>query len=169
MKISFRILFISVCFIIYTSCAGDGSKNPIHGDWELIAWNVGIPFDLNNDVAPSLNLLDKTTCDVNETLTFDKNGTVTSDNTFSPEITISLKDSTSDVYFFKEICADGSIGFSTSYTQVNNQSVELNGATGTVESQKLTLVYTDAVKIYNEALTEVIDSKNLTLVYAKKK
>lgn len=169
MKITFRVLFIAICFIIYSSCTKDKDKNPVHGRWELIGWNVGVPFDLNNEISPSLNLLDKTTCNVNETLTFDRNGTVTADDTFNPEITISLKDGTSDVYLFSETCAEGSIGFSTSYTQVNNQNVELNGATGTVASQKLTLVYKDAVNIYNEALTDVVDSKDLTLIYVKKK
>lgn len=168
MKITFRLLFLSVCFIICSSCSKDGDKNPVVGNWELIAWTVNIPFDLDNDLDPSLNFLDKTACNVNETLSFDHKGNVTSKDTFNPEITIRLKEGTSDVYFVEEICAEGSIGLSTSYVQIDNQKIELNGAIGIVASQKLTLVYADAIKIYNETLTEVIESKDLTLVYLKK-
>lgn len=168
MKITFRLLFYSFCFIICSSCSNDDAKHPVIGDWELIIWTVDIPFDLENDLVPTSNFLDTTACSVNEILTFDNNGIVTSDDTFNPEITISLKDGTSDVYFVNEVCAEGIIGFSTSFIQVNNQNVELNGAVGIVTSEKLTLVYKDAIEIYNEALTEVIESKDLTLVYMKK-
>ena len=169
MNITFRLLFLSIWIIIFTSCNNDDDKNHILGNWELMSWTAEIPFDLHNDKAPSLNLLDKTSCRVNETLTFDKNGVVSSDDTFNPKITISLKGGTSDVYFVEEICAEGSIGFSTSYVKDNNQNIEFNNAVGNVESNKLTLVYDDAIKIYNEELTEVIDRKDLTLVYRKKK
>ena len=168
MKITLRLLFFSFCFIICLSCSKDNVENPVIGNWELTTWTVDIPFDLDNDMASSTNFLDKTACNVNETLSFDDNGNVSSSDTFNPEITIRLKDGTSDVYFVNEVCAEGSIGFSTSYIQVNNQNVELNGAVGIVANKKLTLVYVNAVKIYNEALTEVIATKDLTLVYMKK-
>ncbi len=168
MKINLRLLFISVCFLVSLSCSNDDFTNPVIGHWELVTWSVDIPFELDNDMISSSNYLDKTACNVNETLTFDKNGTVTSRDTFNPEITISLKEDTSDIYIVEEICAEGSIGFSTSYAQVNNQNIELNGAVGLVETKKLTLVYPNAIKIYNEALTDVIENKNLTLVYLRK-
>ena len=168
MKITFRLLFLSLFFLTLLSCSQDEDKRPIIGTWKLVTWTVDIPFDLDNDNLTSSNFLDKTACNVNETLSFDDNGNVSSSDTFNPEITIRLKDGTSDVYFVNEVCAEGSIGFSTSYIQVNNQNVELNGAVGIVANKILTLVYVNAVKIYNEALTEVIATKDLTLVYMKK-
>ena len=168
MTITFRILFISIFFLICASCSSDQSKNPVVGNWKLVMWTVGIPLNLGNEQVSSLNLLDQTACNVNETLSFDNNGIATSNNTFNPEITIRLKTGTSDVYFVEEICDEGSIGFSTSYVQIDNQNIELNGALGMVEDNRLTLIYADAIKIFNEDLTEVIESKDLTLIYAKK-
>ncbi|MEO5789469.1 MAG: hypothetical protein ACOH2D_09390 [Gelidibacter sp.] len=168
MNITFRLLFLSVCFFICASCSKEDDKYPVVGDWELIMWTVGIPFDLGNNQVHSLNFLDKTACNVNETLNFNHKGIVTSSNTFNPEITIRLKEDTSDVYFVEEICDEGTIGFSTSYLQVDKLNIELNNAVGMVERNKLTLVYANAIKIYNEVFTEVIESKDLTLVYRKK-
>lgn len=168
MKITLRLLLISVCFIICSSCSKDEVKAPVVGVWELVGWTVDIPFELDDNIISSSNFLDKTVCEVNEILVFDSNGNVTSHDTFSPKITISLKDGTSDVYFVEEVCAEGSIGFSTSYLQVDHQSIELNGATGFFTAKELNLVYSNAVEIYNEARTEVIENKNLTLTYLKR-
>lgn len=169
MKITFRLLFLSICLIISSSCSNDDDKKPVVGNWKLTTWTVDIMFDLDDDIAPSSNFLNKTICNVNETLTFDKNGIVTSNESFNSDVTISLKDGTADGYIIKEVCSEGSVGFATSYNQVDKHKVELNGAVGIVENQKLTLVYADAVKIYNEALSQVIDTKDLTLVYVKKR
>ena len=168
MKIILRLLFLSTCFTLILSCSKDDPKNPVVGNWKLLTWTVDIPFNLDNNEVSSLNFLDKTACSVNETLTFDKNGIATSHDTFNPEDTIRLKDGTSDVYFIEEICAEGSIGFSTEYTKVSEQHIELNGVVGVLQDERLTFVYVNAIKIYNEALTEVIQSKDLTLVYTKK-
>lgn len=168
MTILSRLLALSFGFIIFSSCSNQDDKNAMVGNWKLIAWTVGIPFDLDAEVTPSSNFLDKTACKVNEILTFSINGIVTSNDTFNPEITIRLKDGSSNIYLVKEMCAEGSIGFSTSYDTVDKNHIELNGAVGIVKSNKLTLVYIDAFKVYNEALTEVIDHKDLTLVYVKK-
>lgn len=167
MKIIFRLLFISVCFIISFGCSKDSNKKPIVGTWELVSWMVDIPLEVENDLISNSNYLERTTCEVNETLTFDDFGNVTSDNTFSPKITISLKDDTSG-YIIDEVCTEGKIGFSTEYLQIDDRKIELNGATGVLADKQLTLVYTNAIKIYNASLTEVIDNKDLTLIYVKK-
>lgn len=168
MKIILRLLCLSIVFFIITSCSKDDVKDPVLGTWELTTWTVDISFDLDNDMVSSPNFLDKTACPVNETLSFESNGILTADDTFNPEITISLKDDTSDVYYVDEICADGQIGFSASFVQVDSQRVEFNNTIGVLANKKLTIVYENAVKIYNESLTEVIENKDLTLVYTKK-
>ena len=168
MKITFRLLLISSAFFIITSCSKDDDKHRILGTWKLTTWTVDIPFDLDNDMVSSSNFLDKTACAVSETLIFDNNGIVTANDTFNPEIIISLKDDTSGVYDVEEICAEGTIGFSVSYVKVNSQSVEFNNTVAVLSDKRLTIVYENAVKIYNESLTEVIEKKDLTLVYSKK-
>lgn len=168
MKIIFRLLFITACFILSSGCSDNNNKNPIVGTWELVSWTVDIPFEIENKVTTNLNFLEKTTCKVNETLTFDHLGNVTSEDTFSPKITIRLKDDLSNNYIIDEICAEGIIGFSTEYLQIDDKNIEFNGAEGVFTARELTLVYANAIKIYNEALTEIIDNKDLTLVYSKK-
>lgn len=168
MKKSLCLLFLSVCFFVCSACSKDDVKNPIIGNWKLTAWSIEIPFNLNNDATFSTNLLDETTCEVNEILRFDTNGLVTSNDTFNPELKVRLKDGTSDVYMITETCAEGAIGFATEYNQVNDQSIGFNGVVAVVTGSKLTVVYEGAIKVYNEALTEIIATKDLTLVYEKK-
>ncbi|WP_027124790.1 hypothetical protein [Gelidibacter mesophilus] len=167
MKISVHLLFLSFCFLLCSGCSDKEVASPVIGSWKLTTWTVGIPMDLKNHSVYSTNLLDQTTCHVNEVLSFDSNGTITSADTFNPEITISLKDGTSDDYIVKEMCADGSIGFTADYMAVDDDKVEFNNVMGILENEKLTVVYESAVKIYNEGLTEIIDLKDLTLVYEK--
>ena len=149
-----------------SSCSNNDDKSAVIGTWKLVTWTADVPFDFDSKMTS--NFLDKTACNVNETLAFDKKGIVTSNDTFNPEITISLKDGTSDVYFVEEICGEGSISFATSYTLVDKMTIGINGALGSVENKELTFVYSGGIKIYNEALTDVIDLKDLTLIYLKK-
>jgi hypothetical protein len=168
MKRSLCLLFLSVCFVVSSACSKDDVKNPIIGNWKLTSWSIKIPLDLNSDATFSTNLLDETICEVNEILSFDKNGIVTSSDTFNPELKVRLKNGTSDVYMITETCAEGSVGFATEYEQINDQRVGFNGVFAVVTGTKLTVVYKDAVMVYNEALTEVVATKDLTLVYEKR-
>ncbi|MBJ7881806.1 hypothetical protein [Gelidibacter salicanalis] len=167
MRKSLCLLCFSICIFVCSACSTDDINNPILGSWKLTSWSIAIPFDLNSDAKFNTNLLDETNCEVNEVLSFDTHSLVASKNTFNPELTVSLKDGTSDKYIIKESCAEGAIGFATEYTQINAQSVSFNGAAGSVTVSTLTMVYKDAIKVYNEALTEVLETKDLTLVYEK--
>ncbi|WP_323027350.1 hypothetical protein [Gelidibacter japonicus] len=168
MKTSIRLLFFTFTFFILLSSSKQVVKNPLIGGWELTTWTVGIPIQLKDSKHFTTNLLDQTSCNVNEILSFDKDGIVISEDTFSPQIIIRLKDGTSDVYLVEEICAEGRIGYATDYSYDSNGNVEFNSIVGVVANKQLTVIYKDAIKIYNEALTEVIENKDLTLVYRKK-
>lgn len=168
MKTSLRLLFISLSFILFLSISKEDVNDPLFGGWQLTTWTVGIPIDLNDTMQFTTNLLDQTSCEVNEVLSFDNNGIVTSEDTFSPQITVRLKDGASDEYLVEEVCAEGVIGYATDYLQDANGEVHFNNILGVVVNNQLTVIYKNAVKIYNEALTEVIESKDLTLVYTKK-
>lgn len=152
---------------MFSGCSDKEVTHPVIGSWNLTTWTVGIPLDLKNHSVYSTNLLDQTACKVNEILSFNTSGTVISEDTFNPKITISLKDGSSDDYIVEEICSEGSIGFTADYIAVDDNKVEFNNVMGILESNKLTFVYENMVKIYNDAQTEVIDSKDLTLVYEK--
>lgn len=134
----------------------------------MTTWTVGIPIDLKDTMQFSTNLIDQTSCDVNEILSFDSNGIVTSEDTFSPRITIRLKETAADEYMLEEICAEGVIGYATDYSHEASGEVQFNNTVGVVVNNQLTVVYKNAVKVYNETLTEVVESKDLTLVYTKK-
>lgn len=167
MKKSLGLLFFSVSVLVCSACSEAGVKHPVIGSWKLISWSTEIPIDLNSDGIFSTNLLDETSCKANEILTFDKERLVISNNTFNPDITVSLKDGASDKYSIKETCAEGSIGFATEYTQINDQSVRFNNTVAGVYGSKLTIVYKNTVKVYNKALTEVVATRDVTLVYEK--
>lgn len=168
MKSSFCLLFLAITFIVLSSISTNEVKNPLIGGWELTNWTVGLPVNLIDTNEFTTNLLDQTSCDVKEVLTFDNNGIVTSENTFGPKITIRLKEGTSDVFMFEEICGEGQIGYAAQYVGDSNGNVQFNNIVGVVVDRQLTVIYKDAIKIYNETLTEVVESKDLTLVYTKK-
>ena len=170
----FSVLSLVFVFIVSTSCFKDQddlsniNDFSVLGTWELTTWTLQIPIDLNDDAISSINLLDEALCDNNETLTFDTNGTVSSDMSYNPQVTISLTNGTTNNYVFGVLCdTDGSIGTFGTYTQ-NNNIITLFETTATINGNQLTIVYEDAIDIYNEDLTEVVETKDLTLVYTKK-
>lgn len=164
---------LTLCLIVFIaflfSCSeDDANDDSVVGTWELTTWTIEIPIDLNSDTLTSTNLLDEAICDNNERLIFDANGTVSSNATYNPQITVSLIDGTTDVYIFNVVCdMEGIIGTAGEYSQ-NNNSVTLFDKTAVITGNQLTIVYEDAIDIYNEELTEVMITKNLTLVYTKK-
>ncbi|MBA6151274.1 hypothetical protein [Gelidibacter maritimus] len=168
MKTSIRLLLYTFSIIFFLSVSKPTDNSPLVGAWELTTWTVGIPMALNDNTQLTTNLLDQTACDVNEILTFDNKAIVISQDSFSPDITIRLKEGTTDVYIVEETCAEGVIGYATDYSQDANGDVQFNGTVGVLSNNQLTVIYKNAIKIYNEALTEVIESRDLTLIYTKK-
>ncbi|OEK07622.1 hypothetical protein A8C32_17655 [Flavivirga aquatica] len=160
--------FLTICALcislIWVSCSSEDDN--IIGVWKLTTWSVDIPVDLNKDGATTTNLLDEVTCVNNETLVFDKRGIVASNETFNPEIDIVLLDKTDNEYFFNVICPEGVIGTASSYTKEGDR-VMINDRMASLNGNKLIRVFKNAHKIYNEDLTEVIATKDLTLIYTK--
>lgn len=151
------------------SCSKDDSNEvTVIGTWELTTWTVNIPVDLNNDTVKSTNLLDESVCENNELLIFETNGTVLSNNTFNPSVVISQLNSNRDVYLFDVQCdLDGSIGLAGTFSQ-NENNIMLFNTTAVIVGNQLTVTFQDAVDIYNEDLTEILSSKDLILIYARK-
>ncbi|WP_132218522.1 hypothetical protein [Mariniflexile fucanivorans] len=159
-----RIILALVLFtLVFVSCSSDS----VNGVWVLTEWNVNNGFDINNDGIINTNILNEIECVNNETLVFDSKGVVTSNNTFNPSIDIVLVNGTSNNYVFNVECdEEGVISFATTYT-INGNEVLISDRVATVNGNKLSRVFVDAIKIYNEDLTEIIASKDLTLVYTK--
>ncbi|GAA3654056.1 hypothetical protein [Flavivirga jejuensis] len=163
-------LFYILCFVlVFTSCSSDDNDGvSIIGVWELTAWDVMDGFDINNDGTASTNIIDEIECTNNETLIFEDNGVMSSNETYNPDINIALLEGTTDEYMFNVSCDEqGIIGFATSYSQTNN-TVIFNDIEFTVIDNQLFRVIKESVKIYNEDFTEVVATKDLKLVYTKR-
>ncbi|TXE10679.1 hypothetical protein ES711_01870 [Gelidibacter salicanalis] len=167
MKKSLFLLCLIGSFFLFSGCSDDDVRNPVVGNWVLKSWSIQIPVDLNGDGVYSTNLLKETRCAVREILSFDTNGIVASTHTFNPELQIALKEDTSDEYFVDEICAEGILGFAAEYDQIGEESISYNDNIGTVRVNRLSLVFKNAIKIYNADFTKVIETKDLFVIYQK--
>lgn len=168
-------LLLSLCCAIllvsFTSCSTDDTQDSndssIVGVWTLNAWNIEDGLDMNNDGITSTNLLDEIDCSRNETLFFDKNGVVSLNTTFNPDLNISLLNSETNTYNFDITCdTDGIVSLATEYT-IENSMITIGESVAEIEGGQIFLVFEDRIKIYNEDFTQVIETKDLTLVYNK--
>ncbi|MEJ2112847.1 MAG: hypothetical protein P8X62_03775 [Flavobacteriaceae bacterium] len=160
-------LIILIAILFLTSCTAEDIDDNINviGAWKLTTWTIDVPVDLNNDTIFSMNLLDEVSCDNNEILIFDTKGIVSSNHTFNPNIDIALI--SNEKYIFNVECGVGTIGFATSYAQIDYNTVQFNSIESTINGNKLSTVYKNAIKIYNEDFSEVVEIKDLTLIYTK--
>jgi hypothetical protein len=162
---------MALLLVCITSCSSDdmqdSNNSSILGVWQLTAWNVEEGFDFNEDGTENTNLLNEIDCSRNETLIFDNNGVVSLNTTFNPDIDIALKDGSSNTYIFNVTCdTEGVISLATSY-QLKDSSVFIGEFKASFMDNQITLVFKERIKIYNENFTEVIDRRDLTLVYTK--
>jgi hypothetical protein len=154
--------------MLSTSCSKDDEEvndSSVVGTWKLTGYDIGFSADINNDGTKDFNILNEIDCVVNEELVFKTNGTVISKDSFHHIIDISKSDP-SGAYVFNVECSEGYISFATSYIQTNNM-VEFNDVVSIISNGQFTRVFENAVEIYNEDFTEIVDIKNLTLTYTK--
>ena len=162
------IVFLCFSLLLFTSCYQDADDDlTVEGVWKLTAYNVADGFDLNNDGLANVNLLDELSCSNNETLVFQSNGIVTSNQTFNPAIQISLVMGTPDTYFFNVSCDDvGIIGLAAQFT-LKGRLILIDDRPATLAGNTLTRIFNDALKVYNQDFTQVVATKDITLVYTK--
>jgi len=162
-----RILITIISAILFVSCSNETIDMSAVGTWKLTGYNVANGFDLNNDGIKSLNLLNEFECENHETLTFELNGVVSSDKTFNPEVDVILLNEATNEYTFNVVCdLEGVIGFASNYSQ-NGEIVTYNNKNAVIKGNELSVVFENAIKIYNSDLTQIVDTENLTLVYTK--
>lgn len=166
-------LLLNLCIVLllvsFTSCSTDDELDnfDIIGVWELTAWNVNGGFDFNDDGIISTNLLNEIECSRNETLFFDNKGFVSLNTTFNPDIDIALLNEETSEYSFNVTCdTEGVISLATSYI-VDNNLVMFGDHEFLVDGNQISITYKDRIEIYNEDLTQVVATKDLTLVYNK--
>lgn len=160
-----NILSFVFLFMLFTGFSCNDDANPILGDWVLSSWSIGVQMDVNNDKVTSQNLIDEATCDNQEVLSVKVNKTIGAVNTFSPTVKVSKINS---VYKFNVQCANGGLGFASSYKQVDNKLKLDDGSEFLIQNQNLVRVFKDAITVYNEDFSQVIETKDLTLIYTKK-
>jgi hypothetical protein len=164
-------LMVMLWLVGFTSCSSDDNQvsnsNPLIGVWHLTAWNVEGGFDINNDGTVSSNLLNEIDCARNETLFFDDNGVVSLNTTFNPDLEIVLLNPEMNLYSFEVGCdTEGVISLATSYTR--SESVIYMGETEAFyDGNEITIVFEDRLNVYNSDFTEIVETKDLTLVYKK--
>jgi len=162
-----RIIAVLILILLAFSCSSDADDNVIDGVWMLTEWNITDGFDINKDGIVNTNILNELACENKETLVFESTGVVSSNHTFNPSIVIALVNGTSSNYIFDVTCDDDEIiSFATTF-KVQGSLVLINDSIATANRNTLTRVFLDAIKIYNEDFTEVVATKDLTLVYKK--
>jgi hypothetical protein len=160
-------LLLALVSVIFASCSKDeiNENSKVIGSWTLTNYEIGVSVDIDKNGSESFNLLEELECENKEVLIFEANGTVSSNDTFNPNIAISKLD-ISDDYVFDVECAEGIISFATSYV-LDNNTVEFSDKTSNISGNTLTRVFENAIEIYNEDFSEIQETRNLTLIYTK--
>ncbi|WP_179352504.1 hypothetical protein [Winogradskyella vidalii] len=163
-----NIVITCLLFCFLLSCSNDDSDSKIVGTWQLTTRTVGVTFDVNNDNTYNDNLLEVVDCNDSEILTFSADGTVSSGNEFPKDI-IYFKYNNSDYYGLQVECnQDGLISFASEYKEVAADTIMILNQNYYIDADTLTTVYDNAITIYSEDLTSVIETRDLTLIYTKK-
>ncbi len=126
MKKSLLFLYFLIACIPITSCSQDDAvfESAISGVWELSAWNVDTPIDLNNDGVSSTNLLKEFGCLAGSELIF--KDAVNATIFYSSEVAFNVEIQ-NESQFFMFICGTNSNSVPRQITYVHQEnSVILN-------------------------------------------
>lgn len=154
--------------MLLNSCGKEDSKNQslVIGEWKLTSYSIGDFFDVDKDGTSNLNLLNEINCVNNEILKFETTNVLSSNETYNPIIDI-YKSEIDNTYDFNIECADGVIGFATSFSQIDTDTFEFNDKTFTISNDSFDMIIEDEIEIYNEDFTAVIETRDLVLSYSK--
>lgn len=161
-------LILSICLVFFNSCAKEEIKNQsqVIGEWKLISYTIETPFDIDKDGTSHLNLLNEIACPNHEILKFETTSIVSSNETFSPSISIT-KLEIDNTYDFDIECAEGIISFATSFNQINSNTYEFNDKEFTINNDAFEIVFENEIEIYNEDFTTILETRDLVLTYSK--
>ena len=164
-------LCLALFLVFVTSCTSEdiqeSNNSQLLGSWKLNAWNINNGFDMNNDGVVSTNLLNEIDCSYQETLLFEPDNVVSLNTTFNPDLDIVLLNNSNDEYRFNVGCdTEGVVSLATLYT-LKDSIISFGNIEAVIDNNKISIVYKNKIEIYNEDLTEVVETKDLTLVYVK--
>ncbi|WP_152487267.1 hypothetical protein [Winogradskyella psychrotolerans] len=150
-----------------TMSCSDKSEHDVIGIWLLTTRTSDLPFDVNQDGVFNTNLVSEIDCNKTETLTFETNGTVSSGNEFSNPLKY-YKEEATNVYRINSDCnTEGIISFASEFEITEEDTIKISDRVYVLSGNTLTTVYENSVNIYNEDFTEVIETKDLKLIYTK--
>lgn len=157
-----------ICLMgVVMSCSSNDEDSKIEGTWQLTTRTTGISFDVDNDTNYSENLVEEIDCNDSETLTFKADGTVSSGSEYATKI-VYFKYRDSDNYGIQVECnEDGMISFASVYDKIDADTVVISGRNYHLNAKTLTTVFENEIAIYNEDFTEVIETRDLKLIYTK--
>ena len=148
------------------SCS-DKSEHDVIGVWLLTTRTIDLPFDVNQDGVSNTNLIAEIDCNKTETLTFDNNGTVSSGNEFSNPLKYYKENDTNVHRIISDCNTEGVISFASEFETIEKSTIKISDRVYELSGNTLTTVFENSVKIYNEDFTEVIETKDLKLIFTK--
>ncbi len=166
-------LCLALMLVFVTSCTSEdiqeSNNSQVLGVWKLNAWNIENGFDINNDGVVSTNLLNEIDCSYQETLLFEANNVVSLNTTFNPNLDVVLLNNSDadDEYRFNVECdTEGIVSLASLYT-LSGSIISFGNIEAVIENNKISIIYKNRIEIYNEDLTQIVETKDLTLVYIK--
>ena len=152
------VFLFSISFFV--SCSSeDTTENSIIGTWELTSYSVGLEVDINNDEVANMNLLNEMDCDYNETLGFDTGSLMTHQIDYMPTFKVHKIEDRD--YVFDVTCDEGIISTAGTYSLEDlNESYIITDTT-------ITHILENAIQVYDEDQTAVIETLTVTKTYAK--
>lgn len=161
------LAFLLIVLLSFTISCSDKSEHDVVGVWLLTTRTIDIPFDVNQDDISNTNLVAEIECNKTETLTFENNGMVSSGNEFSNPLKYYKEDDTNVYRIISDCNTEGIISFASEFEITEENTIKISDRVYTLNGDALTTVYKDAVEIYNEDFTEVLETKDLTLIYSR--
>ena len=164
-KLSFSIVLI---ILLYGCSSKKKQDNNLIGAWQLSEWHIDQGFDINGDGVKSANLLKEIHCPNKEVLIFEPHNVVLFNATFNPIINVLSTVNAPSTYDFNVDCDEqGGISHATSYS-FEGGHLRLGDKDVKLENNKISIIYKDKIKVYSQDSTEVIETKDLIVIYTKR-
>ena len=161
------ITSILICLLGLSMSCSEKKDSQIIGVWKLTTRTINIPFDVNNDGLYNNNLIEEVECNPIETLTFDNNGTVYSGNELSSELTF-FKQTNPVTYGINVTCDESAIiSFASEFNIISTDTIQISARNYIVNDTTLATIFENAVEIFNKDFTEILETRDLTLIYSK--
>lgn len=165
-----RIIILTCLALFSLSCSNDDSDELVDepsvvGVWKLTGYDVGFLVDINDDNVKNSDIIKEIGCDVNEEIVFKTDGTLAANDTFHHAVNIYKSDLNGNYNIIIE-CVEGYTSFATPYIY-ENDTVEFHDVVSVISNNQFDRVFENAIEIYNEDFTEIIEFRDLTLTYTR--